>query len=118
MRSALVVFTVLVSLGGTRPGVAAPSPGCYMPGATAELNPSNPRVVQGGDIFHRDQAQYPFSTFSAAERDPTSADRVCFHYEVENNTMPHQEIKSFRWKDIKMPFTDVAYPTRVRWDQN
>ena len=121
MRSALRVVELsflsgLIGVAIVQHGGAASKFACDLVGDTSVLGPSDPGVVTGKDIFHRDSSEYPFATFTIASRDPTDQHKICLHYEIEN--LGPELIKSFRWKDIQLPFTDVPHQPRVRWDKN
>ncbi len=116
----VIGLVCLGSLVSTNLALAAPKAACFDVGDQSKLDPSDQRVTSGAGIFHVDNSQYPFSTYSLATRHPTSPNRICLRYEIENDGT--QMIQSFRWKDIELPFTDVppsnVPPGRTRWDND
>jgi hypothetical protein len=116
------LFSLFLFAGGGGSASANPS-ACYKAGDNPNLNAHDPLVILGGGIFRRDGEEYPFATYSMAERDSTDPKKICFRYEIENLAKPEQTnsdgsnlvIKSFRWKDIGLGFVDVKETPRVLW---
>jgi hypothetical protein len=103
----------------------AGSSACYNVADASILNANDPLVVRGEGIFLRGKEQYPFTTFSLAERDTTDPKRVCFRYEIENDTQfnknnngsASQTIQAFRWKDIGLEFVNIDNSQRFKWQK-
>jgi hypothetical protein len=123
MRTPSIYLITFFSLCCWQFRAVADSLACYGRADTKVLDPSDSRVVRGNGVFQRGHKNYPFATFSVAEQDSTDPIRICFRYEIENDTLADsaskystdQLIQSFRWKDVGLDFVDLNSTGRFEW---